>query len=112
MNDITLIIYIFYSIGIIIVLFDINIPKKIYGTYIALILFFTLKWLFNYRNCTISYIEYRLRNSIKEDCILYNLLENIMEIRNNKHIFIFYILGCLLLYDYFIKKNNKINKII
>jgi len=112
MNDITLIIYIFYSIGIIIVLFDINIPNKIYGAYIALILFFTLKWLFNYRNCTISYIEYRLRNSIKEDCILYNLLENIMEIRNNKHIFIFYILGCLLLYDYFIKKNNKINKII
>jgi hypothetical protein len=112
MNDITLIIYIFYAVGVIIVSFNINIPKKIYGAYIALILFFTLKWIFNYRNCTISYIEYRLRNSIKENCILYNFLENLMEIRNNNHIVVFYILGCFLLYDYFIKKNNKIYRII
>ena len=112
MTKLLICIYLYLIIGLFIIHYNIKIYNKIYGMYITLILFFTLKWIFNYRKCTISYIEYKLRNSKKEDCILYKLLENIMNLRYTKNIFVFYFLSFIILYDYFIIKKNNVNKII
>ena len=86
--------------------------NKIYGFYVTLVLFFTLKCIFNYRKCTLSYIEYKLRKSKKEECILYNLLENIVNLRYTNHIALYYFLSFIILYDYFCIKNIKIKTII
>ena len=107
MDNLIIFIYFYLLIGIIILFCEIKIIPHIYAIYITLILFFILKWTFNYRKCTISYIEYKLRNSKKENCILYRLLENIMDLRYNHHIIGFYFLSLILLFDYFIIKKKK-----
>lgn len=107
MDNLIIFIYFYLLIGIIILFCKIKIFPKIYTIYITLILFFILKWTLNYRKCTITYIEYKLRNSKKENCILYRLIDNIMDLRYNKNIIGFYFLSLILLFDYFIIKTNK-----
>ena len=112
MDKLVVFIYFYLIIGIFLILIQIKINPKIYSIYITLILFFVLKAFFNYRKCTLSYIEYKLRKSKKEECILYNLLENIVNLRYTNHILLYYFLSFIILYDYFVIKNNNIKTII
>ena len=93
---------IYLIIGIILCLFDITIPN----IYIGLLIFFLIKQIINYRKCTISYIECKLRGVEKNKGYLYNFLNGIVNLRNTKFIILIYITGFLILYwHYGIKKN-------
>ena len=74
----------------------------------ALVLFFTIKWLLNYRKCTISYIECVARGVKKEKGYLYNLLNGIVDLRYDKDIILIYIIGFIFLYYYFIVQNKSV----
>ena len=84
----------------------------LYRWYIAIIIFFTFKWIFNYRKCTFSYIECMLRNVKKEQGILYNFLENSVNLRYSRHIPIYYMLSAIILVHYFYWKGNRFDDII
>lgn len=71
----------YLSIGIAYIATQTVLPKP----YIGLLLFFTMKWLVNYRKCTISYLECKVRNVKKEDGYLYQFLNGIMDLRYTPH---------------------------
>jgi len=102
---ILLIVYLFLFIGLILINNDINIPR----TYIGLLLFFLIKLLFNYRKCTISYIECKLRNVKKEQGYLNSFMDSIIDLRYTSHIYIIYFISAIIFYYYFIVKKNTIN---
>ena len=102
MNIYCIITYIYLIIGIILCLLDIDIPN----IYIGLLIFFLIKQIINYRKCTISYIECKLRGVEKEKGYLYNFLNGIVDLRYRKYSILIYISGFLILYWHFsIKKN-------
>ena len=91
-------------------LFFLSIHYKLNKNYIFLILFITFKWIFNYRKCTISRIECIARKVKKEQGYLYNLLEILTDLRGSKHLPIFGIIICIILYfHYIVNKNTFIN---
>jgi hypothetical protein len=100
-----LIVYLFLFLGLILINNDINIPR----TYIGLLLFFLIKLLFNYRKCTISYIECKLRNVKKEQGYLNSFMDSIIDLRYTSHVYIIYFISSIILYYYFIVKKNTIN---
>jgi hypothetical protein len=71
--DIILIAYLVLGI-----LFFENIPQW----YLVITLFTFVKWITNYRKCTLSYIEIKLRRVRKEDGFMYTILDSLMNIRN------------------------------
>ena len=58
---------------------SINVPFPL--TYLHFILFFTLKMIFNYRKCTISYLECKLRGVKKENGYLNYFMDGIVDLR-------------------------------
>ena len=102
-------VYSYLIIGICIIFLNIEIDDRIWRTYLTFVIFFVFKWIFNYRKCTISYIEYRLRDSKRDDCILYNFLENMVNLRYNKNLYKIYFLCIVILYDFFIIKKNSLH---
>ena len=89
-------------------LFNLNLPT----VYMTFILFFTFKWIFNYRKCTVSYIECVIRGVNKDQGYLYGFLENIINLRYTEDIKLFYVLSFILIIYYFIYKRNSLHKII
>ena len=77
-------IYIYLIFGII----NIILNKKLPRIYLGLLIFFTFKWIFNYRKCTISRVECVIRNVDKEQGYLYNLLNDIVDVRYDNNIYI------------------------
>ena len=102
---ILLIVYLFLFLGLILISNDINIPR----TYIGLLLFFLIKLVFNYRKCTISYIECKLRKVKKEQGYLNSFLDQILDLRYTPHIYIMYFISAIILYYYFVVRKNTIN---
>ena len=100
--NVIILIYVYLIFGIITILYN----KKFYTFYIFLIFFISFKWIFNYRNCTFSRIECILRRVKKNDGYLYNFLETITDIRYDKHIIIYIILGLYILYVHYIVNDN------
>jgi hypothetical protein len=99
------IVYLFLFLGLILINNDINIPR----TYIGLLLFFLIKLLFNYRKCTISYIECKLRKVKKEQGYLNRFLDSIIDLRYTPHIYVMYFISAIIIYYYFIVRKNNIN---
>lgn len=56
-----------------------------------LCMFFLIKWIFNYRKCTISYIECKLRGIKKEEGFVFNIMEEILDINKSKYKYYIYI---------------------
>ncbi len=75
-------IYLYLLIGLICIFKNINIPR----IYLGILLFFTFKWIFNYRNCTISRLECILRGVNKHEGYLNYYLDKIVDIRYDKQI--------------------------
>lgn len=75
--------------------------SKYYSWIMALVLFFTLKWIFNYRKCTLSFIEVKLRGVKKEEGFIYNYLNKCVDFRNKNIIYLFYFLSFILIIDYY-----------
>ena len=99
------IVYLFLFLGLILINNDSTIPK----VYMVILLFFLIKMLFNYRKCTISYIECKLRKVKKEQGYLNRFLDSIIDLRYTPHIYVMYFISAIILYYYFIVKKNTIN---
>lgn len=76
--------------------------------YIVLFIFISFKTICNYKKCTISYIECKLRGVKKEEGYLYIFLQNFINIRYTKYfpLFICYII--IVLYYHFVITKQKI----
>ena len=82
--------------------------RNLDNDYMILLMFFTLKIILNYKKCTISYIECKLRGVKKEQGYLYRLLDGIINVRHTIHFPILFILTFYIYYYHFIIKGNRI----
>jgi len=74
------------------------------SAYIHLILFFSFKMIFDYRKCTISYLECKLRNVKKENGYLNYFMDGIVDLRYHKDYNLLIILFFIyILYDIYTK---------
>lgn len=92
---IILILYLSYGIYIM------STHRKIESSYMIISAFMFFKIIMNYYQCTISYIECKIRNVKKEEGYLFNFLNNFIELRNNKYSIILIIYYIYLNYYYF-----------
>ena len=65
---------------------------------VTICIYLLFKWVTDYRKCTISYIEIKLRNVEKEQGILYNFLEDLIDFNTCDYRYILYILISTLLF--------------
>jgi hypothetical protein len=98
---ILLIVYLFLFLGLFLLNNDSTIPK----VYMVILLFFLTKLIFNYRKCTVSYIECKLRKVKKEQGYLNSFLNSIVDLRYTPHVYIMYFLSAIILYYYFVIRN-------
>ena len=95
------IVYIYLIIGIYHTILDITLPKL----YLGILAFFTFKWIFNYRKCTISRVECLIRRVKKEKGYIYSCLNSVVDLRYEKEIYMILTISLLLiLYNVIYKK--------
>ncbi len=70
-------------------------------------IFFLFKWLTDYRKCTVSYYECKLRGVKKEKGYIYNFMEPIYDVNKRKDRCLFYFIVILI---YFINKKIRFGK--
>jgi hypothetical protein len=100
-----IIVYVYLAIGILYVIFDRSVPSN----YTFLVIFFTVKMLFNYKKCTFSYLECKLRKVKREDGYLASLLDRIVDLRDSKQKNILYgISAVIIMHTDFLKKYTKL----
>ena len=97
-----LITYLYLLIGIL----SIFLKKQLDRTYIIILIFMLLKLITNYRLCTVSYIECKLRNVKHEDGYLNQVLDPIIDLRFTNHYYIILLLSIVILYYDLIVFNN------
>ena len=102
--------YIFLILFMIYSIFSNNLT--ILNTSITLSIYFLFKWVTNYRKCTISYIECKLRGVKKEDGYLYRFLENIFNINKKNYRNLVYIIVTMILFYNLYKKNYISDKLL
>ena len=95
--NIILIVYLYLFFGLIIINLERTLPIK----YVGILIFIFLKMVFNYRKCTLSYIEYKLRNVRREEGYLYSFLDEIINTRNTDHIYIIYPIAAFIIAYYY-----------
>ena len=61
------------------------------------ILFLLIKWIFNHRKCSLSYIECKIRNIKKEKSYIYNYCEFFGNIIYSKYNYILFLILIILL---------------
>ena len=84
-----IIVGIYLIIGILYTFIDKYVPQQ----FTILIVFFMLKMIFNYKKCTISYLECKLRHVKREDGYLSSFIDHIVDLRNFKYKNIMYLIG-------------------
>lgn len=81
-------------------------------TYFVITIFFLFKMIVNYRKCTVSYIECKIRGVKKEEGYVQNLLDGIVDIRDDENIMYMYMfmvyMSMLFLYQ---QRNNISNNL-
>ena len=86
---------VYVYLGMLFMVLDMKLPKWFY----TLTLYFGFKWITNYRKCTVSYIEVKLRGVKKEQGYLYTLLETAIDYRYSKYIaYVYVMLACFVYY--------------
>ncbi len=76
--------------------------------YIGLILFIGFKMIFNYKKCTISYIECKLRGVKKDNGYLYIFLQNFIDLRNEKYFSLLICYMFIVIYYHFVITKQKL----
>ena len=87
-------IYLFLLIGIFFILLN----KKLNSYYMGILIFFLVKMIFNYRKCTISYIECKLRNVKKDHGYINNFVNQIIDTRETNSCIFIYIYAFIIIY--------------
>ena len=97
-----------YLIIIVILLTSIN-NKKINEIALTMVGYFLFRWITNYRKCTISYLECKLRGVKKDDGYIYNILNPLFDVNKKYNRSKYYILFILLGFYNMRKLNKNIN---
>lgn len=63
----------------------------------VIMLYLLFRWITNYRKCTVSYLECKIRGVKKEEGYLYNILEEIFDLNKTDFIYLIYILFSLII---------------
>ena len=63
----------------------------------VIIIYLLFRWITNYRKCTISYLECKIRRVKKEQGYLYNILEELFDLNKTDFIYLIYILFGIIL---------------
>ena len=63
----------------------------------VIIIYLLFRWITNYRKCTISYLECKIRGVKKEQGYLYNILEELFDLNKTDFIYLIYILFGIIL---------------
>ena len=101
----TYIILILYILSSFYIIFTNKIFKQ---WYIALLLFIGFKMIFNYKKCTISYIECKLRGVKKDNGYLYIFLQNFIDLRNEKYFLLLICYMFIVIYYHFVITKQKL----
>jgi len=88
-----IIIVIFIFVGFLYVIFDKQIPEN----YAVIVAFCTFKIISNYRKCTFSYLECKLRKVKKHDGVLASFLDHVVNIRDTNYKYFIYVISAILL---------------
>ena len=96
------IICIYLLIGIIYIFLKKELPR----IYVAILFFFSLKIIINYRQCTIGYLECKLRGAKKEEGYLNQFMDLVIDIRYTHHVYYLLIVSFVILYYDLICLNN------
>lgn len=59
---------------------------------VEICIYLLFKWITNYRKCTLSYIECKIRKVKKENGYIYNFLEPIFDINKYKYKYLIYLI--------------------
>jgi hypothetical protein len=65
--------------------------------YTAMTFLLMCKWMFDYRKCTVSYVEVKLRRVVKEDGYLFKAVNDLVDFRNSPCIYPMYLFQCVVL---------------
>ena len=65
--------------------------KNINTISMTICFYFLFRWITNYRKCTISYIECKLRRVPKENGVIFNILEPLYDINKSDYRYLIYI---------------------
>ena len=84
-------------VGIIIGILYKAVDNYIDPSYIVLVMFLTFKMLFNYKKCTFSYLECKIRKVKRQDGLLASFLDHVVDLRTSKYSFLLYVLSCFFL---------------
>ena len=97
-------IYLYLVLGLLCLFKNGKTPKY----YIGILIFLSFKWIFNYRKCTLSWMECKIRGVKKEDGYLNRFLDNIVDIRYSKNIYIILIICfIIIIYEFIYNKRYK-----
>ena len=88
-----IIIYLFILIGFLYIWKERRIPEK----YAVIVAFCTFKIITNYRKCTFSRLECKLRKVKKEDGVLASFLDRVVDLRYSKYKYFLYVVSAILL---------------
>ena len=95
------VIFFYLILGIIFILMNFPTPQ----IYLGLLIFFIFKWIFNYRKCSISWLECKIRGVKREKGYLNIFLDSIIDIRNTNNIYIIYLISLfIIIYELIYKK--------
>ena len=90
------IVYLFLCIGLYFMVLNIVIPLE----YMQLLIFFTIKILIDYRKCTISYLECKIRKVPKEKGYINYFINTIADLKYHKDFGILLFIVCIfIIYD-------------
>ena len=89
----TLIAYLYGFVGLLYCFVDKYIPPK----FCTIVMFIMYKMVFNYKKCTFSYLECKLRKVKRQDGYLASFLDHIVDLRNTPHKYFIYIVSVILL---------------
>ena len=65
--------------------------KTINYNAMCLAIYFMIKWLTNYRKCTVSYTECKIRGIKMEKGFVYNSMEEVYDMNKSKYKYIYYL---------------------
>lgn len=87
--------------------------RELHPVYLILLISFTIKIIINYRKCTLSYLECKLRGVKQEEGYLNNFFNRLFDIRNeeDKVYKIVLLLSFLIIYYSIFINNNSLMKL-
>lgn len=86
--------------------------NKIPDMYFVITLFFLFKLIVNYRKCTLSYVECKLRNVKKEEGYIQNFLDNIVDVRYDENAVYIYMFMVYISFMYLYQQRKNINNML